>query len=56
MKIGTGVEFNIKVLAGQFERLQFWYYWWEGCMKYDGEMDSGGMIYISSSMMINSDI
>jgi hypothetical protein len=36
----------------QFERLQCWYYSWEGFMMYTIEMASGGMIYIPSFMKI----
>jgi hypothetical protein len=41
---------NINVLSQQSERLQCWYYWWEGFMKYVAEMASGGTIYIPSFM------
>jgi hypothetical protein len=40
----------------QFDRLQCWYWWWEGFMKYVVEMGSGGMLYIPSFLEIGSGI
>jgi hypothetical protein len=52
----TGSGSNIKVLSQQFERLQCWYYWREGFTECATELGSGGMIYVSSFMMIHSGI
>jgi hypothetical protein len=30
MAIGSGIQVNLRLLPQQFERLQRWYYWWEG--------------------------
>jgi hypothetical protein len=40
----------------KFGRLQYWYYWWEGFIKYTVEMALGGMIYIPIFLMIGSRI
>jgi hypothetical protein len=45
MAIGSGIQVILRVLPQQFERLWYWYYWWEGLHKYAVEMASGGMMY-----------
>jgi hypothetical protein len=49
---------NVKVIKipQQFDRLQCWYYWWEGFMKYAVEMASDSMIYIVSFLTLDSGI
>jgi hypothetical protein len=32
MTIGSGIQAVLRLLPQQFERLQCWYYWWEGFM------------------------
>jgi hypothetical protein len=44
----------MKWIKIQFERLQFWYYWWERFMKYVVEVASDSMVYIPSFMKIGS--
>jgi hypothetical protein len=34
MKIGSGIQAILRLLAQQFERLRCWHYWWEGLVKY----------------------
>jgi hypothetical protein len=40
----------------QFEKLQCWYYYWEGFVLCTVQMASGGRIYIQSFMKIDSGI
>jgi hypothetical protein len=56
MTIGFGIQVLLRLLLEQFERLQCWYYSWEGFMKYAVEMDSDAMIYLPSSIKIGSGI
>jgi hypothetical protein len=49
---GSGIQVILWLLPQKFERLQYWYYWWEGFMKYAVEMDSGDMMYIPSFIKI----
>jgi hypothetical protein len=55
MTIGLGIEVMIRLLPQHFERLQCWYYWLVGQVKYAIEIVSGGMIY-TPILMISSDI
>jgi hypothetical protein len=45
-----------RVISQQFERLQCWYYWWEGFMMCTAEMASGGMINIPSFMKVGAGV
>jgi hypothetical protein len=49
---GSAVQVILRVLPQQFERLWYWYYWWEGFLKYTTEMTSRGMIYLPVLMLI----
>jgi hypothetical protein len=44
------------LLPQQLQRLQCWYYWCEGFMKYAVELTSGGMIIIPSLMKTGTDL
>jgi hypothetical protein len=46
MAIGCGIQVILRLQPPQFERLQCWYYCWEGFMKCAAMMASGGVIYI----------
>jgi hypothetical protein len=56
MNIGSGIHVTWRVLPQQLERLQYFYYWWEGFMIYAVEMASDGMKYLSGFMTIDSGI
>jgi hypothetical protein len=43
------IDVNVQELWPQiFEGLQYWFYWWQGFMKYAVEMGSGAMTYVPS--------
>jgi hypothetical protein len=56
MTISSSIQVILRLLPQQLQRLQCWYYSWEGFMKYAVEMTSGGTIHISSSMKICSGV
>jgi hypothetical protein len=56
MKIDTVVKVILRFCIRNLRGLNVGYYWWEGFMKCAVEMDSAGMIYVPSSMMIGSGI
>jgi hypothetical protein len=41
---------NIKVTSQKFEKLQCWYYWWQGFIMYAAEMPSRGITFLPSFM------
>jgi hypothetical protein len=43
---------SINNLLQHFERLQYWYHWWKGFIKWAVEMDSDVMLYILSFIKI----
>jgi hypothetical protein len=45
MTTSSGIRVTLRVLPQQFDRLQCWYYWWDGFKKYAIEMASSGMIH-----------
>jgi hypothetical protein len=47
---------NVVNKTVQFDRLQCWYYWWDGLTEYAVEMASVGMIYVLSFTLIGSAI
>jgi hypothetical protein len=47
---------NIKVLSQKSERMQYWYYWHEGFIKYAAEMAPDDMICVPSSTRTGSGI
>jgi hypothetical protein len=54
--IGSGIQAILRITCQQFERLQYWYYWWEGFMKYAIEMTACGMIYTPSFIKMSSGV
>jgi hypothetical protein len=56
MTIGPDSQVILSLLPRQSEKLQCWYYWWQGFMKYAVELDSGGMLYIPVFKTIGSGI
>jgi hypothetical protein len=54
MKIGLDNQVIIRLLPRYSERLQCLHYWWERFLKMPFHMTSGGMMYITSLMMIGS--
>jgi hypothetical protein len=52
MAVGSGIQILLRFLPQQFEKLQSWYYSWEGSMKYAIKIASGGMIFIPSYVNI----
>jgi hypothetical protein len=46
--IGSGNQ-EILNYYSKFEKLRYWYYSWEGFLKYATDMDSGGKISIPVS-------
>jgi hypothetical protein len=54
--IGPDIQVRLRLLLQQFERLLYWYSWWERFMKYAVEMGSGAMTYIPSFIKISSRI
>jgi hypothetical protein len=56
MMIGSGIQIIVRLLPQQFDRLQFWYYSWEGFMKHTTELASGGTIYLPSFIKIGSGV
>jgi hypothetical protein len=45
MNIGSGIQVILRLLPLQSEKLQCWYYHWEGFMMYAVEMISDGMTH-----------
>jgi hypothetical protein len=43
-------------MSQKFERLQCWYYSWEGLMMYAVEMASCGMLYLTDFMNIGTGV
>jgi hypothetical protein len=56
IKIGSGVQVILRLLSKKIERLQSWYQWWEGIMKYAVDMASDRMKYVRSFTTIGFDI
>jgi hypothetical protein len=58
MTIVSGIQVILRIFPQQLERLQCWYYWWRGFLKYAADIISGGMMYehIPSLMTIGSGI
>jgi hypothetical protein len=52
----SGIRIILRLLPQLLERLQCWYYWWEGSVKYAIEMALGGMIYMPSCINIGSGV
>jgi hypothetical protein len=44
MTTNLGIQAILRFLSQQFERLQCWYYWFDGFIKYAVEMVSDSMI------------
>jgi hypothetical protein len=52
----TNIQVILRLLLQQFERLQCWYYWWEGLTKYTTQMAADGMICIPNLIINGSGI
>jgi hypothetical protein len=56
LMISSGIQVILSLLTQQFERLQCWYYCWEGFFKYTIEIGSDAVIHMPSFIKIGSGI